>query len=173
MKNIELKVRVKNFGVLRHALKLIGASHHGKILHQTDVYFNCHHGRLKLRTINNMYFELIYYIRPTQYAPKVSTYEILTLGAKQTKMIKKMLKQSLGKTIVVQKKRELWIYKNTRIHFDTVQKLGTFVELETVVKNITPAKAKEEHKKLIKLLNLKRFPKIKESYSDLLRNIAS
>ena len=73
------------------------------------------------------------------------------------------------KNIVVEKKRELWMHKNTRIHLDKVKKLGTFLELETIVgkKNIIGARA-EQHQ-AIQLLGLSSFSKVKGSYSDLIR----
>ena len=64
----------------------------------------------------------------------------------------------------------MWIYKNTRIHLDDVNKLGKFLELETVIDGINLINAKKEHEKVIKLLNIAQCKKIKKSYSDLLLN---
>jgi predicted adenylyl cyclase CyaB len=75
---------------------------------------------------------------------------------------------TFGKLVTVEKKRSLWMYKNTRIHIDNVKDLGRFLELETVVKNGDIKKAKKEYAEIMELLNLSRYKKERESYSDLL-----
>ena len=39
----------------------------------------------------------------------------------------------LGVRACVRKRREVWLYRNARIHLDTVDGLGCFVEIEVVV----------------------------------------
>jgi predicted adenylyl cyclase CyaB len=70
----------------------------------------------------------------------------------------------------VNKKRILFVYKNTRIHLDAVEGLGDFVELETVFSTtLSQSEGIKEHDEVVKLLNLHRFPTIKGSYSGLLK----
>ncbi len=70
--------------------------------------------------------------------------------------------------IIVEKVREIFIYKNTRIHLDEVKNLGKFLELETVVKNISQDEAKLEFEEVVKLLNLDVKNQIRKSYRDLI-----
>ncbi len=50
--------------------------------------------------------------------------------------------------VIVKKKRELFYYDDTRIHLDTVNNLGKFLELETLVTN-GKADAKKRFEKII------------------------
>ena len=71
--------------------------------------------------------------------------------------------------IIVNKKRDLFIYKNTRIHLDDVKNLGTYVELETVFNtNQIEEELITEHNFVIKSLGLDTLEKIPNSYSDLM-----
>lgn len=51
---------------------------------------------------------------------------------------------------------------------DIVEKLGHFLELETVVQENNLKNARNEHLEIIKLLKIGRLKKISVSYSDLL-----
>lgn len=167
MKNIELKVKVNSLKATRDLVVVNGAREEG-VLYQVDTYFNTKHGRLKFREINDEIFQIIYYNRPDTSESKLSTYKIIPFTKDFSRDMLLSLKESNGVKIVVEKKRELWIYKNTRIHLDTVKKLGEFVELETVVNNISLSDAKMEHKNVINMLSLGQYEKCIGSYSDLL-----
>jgi predicted adenylyl cyclase CyaB len=167
MKNIELKAKVENFRTLRKLLNKAGATRKGMLL-QEDMYFNCRGGRLKLRTIDNKHSELIYYKRPDKSGSKLSTYDRCPIANGQVKTLRKILKETRGESVNVAKKRELWMYGNTRVHLDIVKELGTFIELETVVNKKTIPQAKAEHKKVAQLLQISKLPKVRWSYSDLL-----
>jgi len=167
LKNIELKIILPDFQNVLVILKKIRAKFRGNLL-QLDTYYNCKNGRLKLREINGKNFELIFYKRPDKKNSKLSDYQIIKLKKKQAKNIKFVLKRSLGEKVLVKKKRNLWIYKNTRIHMDVVKKLGHFLELETVIQGNNFKNARKEHAKIINLLKIDRLKKISTSYSDLL-----
>lgn len=167
MKNVELKVRVNSLRILREKLVSLGLDKKST-LHQIDTYFQTKKGRFKLREIDSKEFELIYYERPDMSESKVSTYEIISFDEVQAKKIKSILGSVQGMLIAVDKERELWIYKNTRIHLDDVTYLGEYVELETVVKDISMAEAQAEHYEVIGLLDLDQCEKCDVSYSDLL-----
>lgn len=167
MKNIELKVSINNFKQIIFYLKKNGAKHKQK-LHQIDTYYKCDKGRLKLREINNKNFQLIFYKRPDNYASKLSNYFILKLSRDQFKIIKVILMSAYDSLNVVKKERDLWIYKHTRIHLDSVSSLGKFLELETVVNEISLKQARKEHDNVISLLDISRFKRYDKSYSDLL-----
>ncbi|OGY47999.1 MAG: hypothetical protein A3J65_00175 [Candidatus Buchananbacteria bacterium RIFCSPHIGHO2_02_FULL_45_11b] len=167
MKNIELKIKVNDFRRTEKRLKRLGAKYCGA-LNQKDTYFNCAEGRLKIRETNNKNFELIFYQRPDKSIDKLSNYSIVPINKAQLKRLKNILTLSLGIKVTVSKKRKLWLFKNTRIHFDNIDKLGKFLELETVLKKISKTKGKKEYFEIYNLLELTPFKKINKSYSDLL-----
>lgn len=170
MKNIELKIGVKKFNTVVLLLKKIGA-HRESVLVQKDTYFNCGNGRLKLRETNNKFFELIKYNRPDRHSSKFSNYEIEKLTKKQMQKRKIELEHTLGTLAVVDKKRDLWMTGHTRIHLDYVKKLGNFLELETVVSNISDKSAHKEHRQVIKNLELNKYKKYPQSYGDMILSV--
>ena len=167
MKNIELKLVIKDFRSISKLLKKNGAKHIER-LSQVDTYFNCPNGRLKIREMNGKRDELIFYNRPDRNGSKVSDYQRRELTQKQCKEINKVNKEKFGVMVVVKKKRNLWVYGHTRVHLDQVQKLGNFLELETVAKQISLHQAKKEHRNVIKLLNLAGYKCLSKSYSEML-----
>jgi len=167
MKNIELKVKTKNFHRAINLLKKLGATRR-KPLFQVDTYFHSPVGRLKTREINRSSQELIYYQRPDSRKSKVSTYKIIPLSPAELKITKNILGRLYKKWLVVKKNRDLWRFKHTRIHLDNVQNLGNFIELETVANEIDIRSARREHKAIVRELQLLQFKKISHSYSDLL-----
>ncbi|HOX10845.1 MAG TPA: class IV adenylate cyclase [Candidatus Moranbacteria bacterium] len=166
MKNIEVKVKIGNFKKIVSILKSNGAKR-GGIFHQVDTYYNCKNGRLKLREINENKSEIIFYIRPNHEENKVSEYNVLKIDKKKLKETKLFLSQAFGEKVIVEKEREIWILKNTRIHLDKVKKAGSFLELETVVKGKLE-KFQTEYAEVYKMLELEKYTKIKNSYSDIL-----
>ena len=167
MKNIELKIKVSDFKEIEKSLKLIGAKYCG-VFNQRDTYFNCVKGRLKVREINNKKFELIFYQRLDKLVNKLSNYLIMSLDRVQLRLLKNILALLLGIKGIVSKNRKLWLFKNTRIHLDDVDKLGNFLELETVLDKISKKEGNIEYLEIYNLLELNRFEKIKKSYSDLM-----
>lgn len=168
MKNIELKVAVKDFKEITNSLKKNQADFKGKFS-QVDTYYNFKNKRLKIRGIDHKIYQLITYYRYDQAGFKISDYTIKYLNQKELKYYKQHLGRLYGESVKVSKKRELWIYKNTRIHLDKIRGIGKFLELETVVNNSLDFKnLEEEHRKIINLLHLSHYKKINKSYSDLL-----
>ncbi len=166
MKNIESKFFIKDFGVIKKSLNKNGAKYVEK-LSQLDTYYYCKTGRLKIREINNHSYELIFYQRPNKKGPKISNFQIISLKINQTKAIKNLLQESIGIKKIIKKIRYLWIYKNTRVHLDTVFGLGKFIELETVVQNISLKEAEIEHAEIIKILSLSKAKRLSKSYCEI------
>ena len=167
MKNIELKVKVSSFASVTRLLQKSTARKVGR-LRQIDTYFKCRTGRLKLREINHKQFNLIWYSRPNTKTSRVSDYELLLIPKRQVADLKRVLKASFGELVVVKKVRLLWMYKHTRIHLDTVEKRGTFLELETIITAKTRSQARAEHQEVISLLQLRQYKTLRTSYSDML-----
>ena len=167
MINLEIKIRVFNSDEIKKKVLDIQAKFLGTLF-QVDTYFIVGDRRLKLREEKNKSY-FVYYKRPNILGSKFSKYYIVNIPVSFSKIIKKVASFIFGIKIVVNKKRDLFIYKNTRIHLDKIDELGEFIELETVfVKNLTEYELKEEHYFVINYLGLNDLEKIKESYSDLI-----
>lgn len=166
MKNIELKIQIDDFKNIINNLKKNRATEE-IVLSQTDTYFNCKGKRLKLREQNNKEFLLVLYARPDKKEATVSDYDIIYFDKKQAQALKAVLKKAYGEKVVVKKERKLWMHKNTRIHLDKIQQLGTFLELETFVKKDI-ASAKKEYGEVVDFLDLDKYKKLDKSYSDML-----
>lgn len=135
--------------------------------HQVDTYFNVPNGRLKLRegTIEQA---LIFYERTNTAAAKQSN--VTLYQHKPDAALKQILVQSLGVRTVVDKRRKIYFINNVKFHFDTVEGLGQFVEVEAIDKDgsIGLQKLKEQCAFYQSLLGIKGEDFIAESYSDLL-----
>jgi adenylate cyclase len=129
-RNMEIKARVGDLESLRARVEAIADSG-PVIIHQVDTFFNCRHGRLKLREERGENGQLIFYVRPDSREPAESLYSLTevpdSLGLLQ------VLSKAMGVKIVVNKVRTLYRIGRTRVHLDQVEGLGTFMELEVVL----------------------------------------
>jgi predicted adenylyl cyclase CyaB len=133
--------------------------------HQKDTYYRVPSGRLKLREINRRRFELIYYRRPNARTNRLSHFSIVPLHS-PTRW-KRLFASLFGVLVVVSKVRRLYLYKNARIHVDTVRGLGTYIEFEVRVTK-GHQQARDLLKKLMTTFHIPRTSCIGVSYSDLL-----
>jgi adenylate cyclase class IV len=122
--NLEIKCQYPSLSKAVRIAHAIGASAKGT-LSQTDTYFNVRSGRLKLREIDAEKFELIYYHRPNSRSTRYSDYTIIPV--QDPRPVKALLKSVLGISVVVRKKRTLFLIRNARIHIDSVSGLGVFL----------------------------------------------
>jgi predicted adenylyl cyclase CyaB len=99
---------------------------------QEDTFFNVSTGRLKLRVFDTARGELIQYHREDAAFPKESNYICVPL--KNPDLLKSALANAIGVRAVVRKQRHLYMVGQTRIHFDEVEGLGKFIELEVVLR---------------------------------------
>ncbi|HWP82839.1 MAG TPA: class IV adenylate cyclase [Bacteroidota bacterium] len=165
--NLELKCRLSAREVPR-ALSIarrLGAREAG-ILTQVDTYYSVPSGRLKLRSINSRLFQLIHYHRSNTRSSRFSRYSIISIS--QPHDVKKVLHAIFGKPLTVRKRRRLFLYKNARIHFDTVNRLGSFIEFE-VVANRGRKQAVAFMRMLRRVFQIKPQAIIGVSYRDLLQ----
>jgi len=128
--NIEIKARVKDFDRLARRVEAFSDAP-AVTLQQEDTFFNTPGGRLKLRVLAPDHGELIYYTRDDATGPKRSDYLISTTTEPDS--LKTVLSAAWGIRGVVRKQRLLYRVGNTRVHLDTVEGLGTFMELEVVL----------------------------------------
>jgi len=139
---VEFKVKVKNIRWLEQKLNELNPLFIGDD-HQIDTYYNVANGRLKLRE-GDIENALIYYKRPDTANARQS--DVLLYKHKPDKTLKEILKKLHGLKIIVDKKRRIYFIDNIKFHFDTVKKLGTFIEVEAIDVNgqISVRKLKEQ-----------------------------
>lgn len=164
--NVEIKAVCNNLDRLRKLLKAQNAVFKGTDF-QTDTYFKCNSGRLKLRE-GNIENHLIHYQRTDQAGPKDSVVSLYQ--PTNSKTLKNLLCDALGLLVVVQKQREIYFIKNVKFHIDTVDGLGSFVEIEAIqsADKKTREKLLEQCAHYLKLFDIKKQELIDCSYSDML-----
>ena len=135
--------------------------------HQKDTYFNVPHGRLKLRE-GNIENALIHYQRTNTAGAKQS--DVLLYQHQPDARLKAVLTAALGIKTIVDKNRKIYFIDNVKFHFDTVEGLGTFVEVEAIDKDSTIGieKLKEQCAYYAHLFAIAENDYIAHSYSDLL-----
>ena len=130
MQNVELKARYPDLQRARQICLELGA----KLLRseeQVDTYLQVRAGRLKIRESQSE-TSLIYYDRPDQSGPTVSSFEVAPMPTEPSKL-KAVLVRVLGTRGVVKKCREVFALGPVRIHVDEVSGLGSFLEFEYTV----------------------------------------
>ncbi len=165
MINIEIKARYPNHVQARTHLERLQARRAG-IEHQRDTYFVVPTGRLKLRERDGGPNQLVYYERPNQAGPKRSDYELVPV--EDSAAIGALLARALGAWVVVDKRRDVWLLDNVRIHLDDVQDLGAFLEFEAVCEDEEVSAEYEKLHTLMDALGIEQQDLIEGSYSDLL-----
>ncbi len=131
MQNVEYKAELRDVGLARGVCERLGATRVG-VLRQVDTYYRVADGRLKRRETGDASgrsVEYIFYHRPNRVRPALSHFTIYDeRGARE-----RWGQRELPVWVTVRKTRELWQYKNVRIHLDDVERLGRFLELEAQV----------------------------------------
>lgn len=129
-RNIELKARLCDLDEARVRATAI-ASRQLPPEHQVDTYFCVAHGRLKLREINGSSAQLVWYHRGDAASARASDYLLVPVA--DPTGLKQVLAGALGVRSVVEKDREIFLYRNVRIHLDRVVGRGAFLEFEAVL----------------------------------------
>jgi len=166
MQNVELKARLKDIeGARRVAAEI--ATRRLETEHQVDTYFHCQHGRLKLRQIDGLRAQLIWYDRPNLEGPKGSHYHLVPVANPET--LKAALAAALGVRKVVDKRREIFLWHNVRIHLDDVAGLGAFVEFEAVLgPEVDEPTGRSQVEQLMRRFNIEPADLLSASYGELL-----
>jgi predicted adenylyl cyclase CyaB len=167
--NIEIKARTTRTDDIRKFLLDNGAHFKGTD-HQTDTYFNVSKGRLKLRE-GNIENNLIQYNRSDQSGPKQSDFRLVKID--DAARLKTILSDSIGVKVVVKKKREIYFIENVKFHLDTLDVLGSFVEIEAGNKdhNIPVEKLHEQCRYYLSAFGIDDGDLVDRSYSDMLWEI--
>lgn len=169
--NYEFKASCNDLETLEMKLKELNPLFIGTD-HQVDTYFNVPNGRLKLRE-GNIENSLIHYNRINSANAKQSNVTLYQHRA--DKNLKEALSKALGVKIVVDKNRKIYFIDNVKFHFDEVNELGSFVEVEAIDKDgsIGIEKLKEQCNFYVQLFGISKDQFIAESYSDLLAKKSS
>lgn len=160
--NLEVKIKLDTKNKIEKLCGDMNAEFR-HLIKQKDVYYKYKNGLLKLRIENGTY-SIIKYLRDEK-GKRWSDYEILKIEGKN---VEKYLSEVLTVEAVVEKARKLFMYKDTRIHLDTVKNLGKFLELETVVTK-NKKHAEKEFAEVVNLLKLDMTKQIKSSYRNLIK----
>jgi adenylate cyclase class 2 len=164
-RNIELKARIVSLDAARNACQQF-ADLSGEE-QQVDTYFRCSQGRLKLRQRFGLPAQLVGYSRADSNMPRPSDYWLVTID--EPAVLQSALAATLGVLVVVRKRREVFLYRNVRIHLDRVDELGDFVEFEAVLAaDDDERQAAELVLELAARLGVTQSDRVDRSYSDLL-----
>ena len=173
MRNIERKLRRPETDQMDQRLAESDAKHiwHRK---QRDTFWEVPVGWLKLREVLDgaSDAQLIGYRRSRESGDaRPSDYEIVEFADAQP--ITKLLDATLPRLGVVEKQRDLWIWKQTRIHLDDVVGLGHFVELETVLGDIDESEGVQQNQACLEMLELSDAETLAVPYLELLLQVAN
>lgn len=165
-KNVEIKAKL-NDRVGMESLAVEFADSGPAVIEQKDVFFTSSSGRLKLRKFSDEEGELIHYHRPNTTEPVVSDYTVVeTL---QPDLLAEVLADAVGVIGIVSKVRTVYLIGQTRVHFDEVEKLGRFVELEVVLEESqTVEQGKEIAHSIMQKLKIREEDLIETAYIDML-----
>jgi len=165
-RNIEIKARLADPDQAGEiARQLAGKA--GEELVQEDIFFCVPNGRMKLRILKPDYGELIFYQRADEANARVSSYAISV--TREPARLLEVLSLSLAPRLIVRKRRELYLVGQSRIHVDSVEGLGSFLEIEYVMRpGEDEAEARRVVHELMTRLNIKDEDLINRAYVDLL-----
>jgi predicted adenylyl cyclase CyaB len=165
-RNIEIKARIASVAaVSARAAQLADAG--PTEIEQDDTFFECRAGRLKLRVFAQGDGELIFYRRSDRHGPKESFYVRTPTAAPDS--LRETLTLAYGQAGRVRKHRTLFLAGRTRIHLDSVENLGDFLELEVVLhENESTEAGVREAEDLMQRLGVSPSQLIDRAYVDLL-----
>jgi len=168
MPNIEIKAKYHDLDQAKSIAKKLMTDQLGE-LHQIDTYYKTENGRLKLREINGKVAQLIPYYKEYTQGPMKSCYSLLPVD--NPVELKAILEKILGMLTIVDKKREVYLIGNIRVHLDRVKGLGNFIEFEAVYEENSPdAKSIEMEKveELMRTFSISEDSLLDKSYIDYL-----
>jgi adenylate cyclase, class 2 len=166
VKNVEFKAKVNEIESYEQKLLTLDPEFKG-LDHQVDTYFNVAYGRLKLRE-GNIENALIQYNRENLAGSKQS--DVILYQHQPDPALKTILTLQLGIKQIVDKKRKIYFIDNVKFHFDVVEGLGTFLEVEAIdnTGEITSEYLKSQCDYYKDFFGLKDMDMMEGSYSDML-----
>lgn len=169
--NYEFKARVSDVEDKERQLLALNPDFIGED-NQRDTYYDVNRGRLKLRE-GDIENALIYYERQNVSGAKIS--EVLLYEHAPDADLKAILEKVHGVKVVINKKRRIYFLENVKFHFDRVEGLGSFIEVEAIDKTGTAGHdtIKRQCDKYAVFFKIEESDYVSQSYSDLLLNNAS
>ena len=166
IKNVEFKAKVESLDKYETILLTLNPIYQG-MDHQIDTYFKVKKGRLKLRE-GNIENSLINYDRENTSDSKRS--DVVLYQHKKDEALKQILSHQLGIMAVVNKKRKIYFIENVKFHFDLVENLGTYLEVEAIdgEKKMSIEALKNQCDYYFDLFKLNKDQLVDRSYSDLI-----
>ncbi len=167
--NVEFKAKVDDIQPYEDRLKTLDPTFIGTD-RQVDTYFNVARGRLKLRE-GNIEQALIHYDRADTAAAKSS--DVLLYRNHPDKALKDILVMHLGVKTVVDKVRRIYFIDNVKFHFDKVDGLGEFLEVEAIDSqgSYTRAQLQAQCDHYFAFFGLRPSMLREHSYSDMIASI--
>lgn len=164
--NIEIKARVQNPAALKERAERL-SDVPVQVIPQVDTFFKTEKGRLKLRELGNGAGQLIYYERVDDGGPKRSDYFLFETS--EPEQLKSVLTRALGARGQVRKLRYLYLVGQTRVHLDVVEGLGSFMELEVVLRpDQSDLQGQDIANNLMSRLGVARSDLLEGAYMDML-----
>ena len=165
--NIEVKARIDDHEPVRRILRDIGADFRGTD-QQIDTYYRSARGRLKVRqgTIENC---IVWYRRPNTAEPKQCDYRILTFPAESdaSAELAVLLGEAL-ETVIRVECREIYFLGNIKIHLDSIEKLGCYLEIEAIGSpGMSPEDLQHQCEELLTRFEIPPSCLVECSYADL------
>lgn len=166
LKNYEFKARAEDIDKLERKFLDLNPLFRGED-HQIDTYFNVPAGHLKLRE-GDIENALIFYERTDVADAKQA--DIILYKHGPDKSLKQILEKAFGIKVVVDKTRKIYFKGNVKFHFDHVNGLGTFLEVEAIDETgeINIENLREQCTKYFSFFGLNTSDYISKSYSDLI-----
>ncbi len=168
MQNLEIKAK---FSDLKYAEQIAIQIHAVKkwTRKQKDIYFITPKDKLKLRIVDDAVCDLIYYNRPENKKAEISNYKIYKTQKPQELL--EILTDIFSIDIIVEKTRTLYLYENVRIHLDSVNQLGSFIEFEAVLDDKNDLNVSVDHLDFLsKKFNISDNQLVDTGYFELLKN---
>lgn len=166
IRNFEFKARVASLEEYEKKLLELNPEFRGTD-HQTDTYFSVSHGRLKLRE-GNIENALISYRREDTAGSKLS--EVILYRHAPDPALKSIMIRQFGIKVIVSKIRRIYFIGIVKFHFDTVEGLGTFIEVEAIDSSdeFTTEQLKAQCDHYFHFFRITKEQLVDRSYSDLL-----
>ncbi|MEW5981942.1 MAG: class IV adenylate cyclase [Acidobacteriota bacterium] len=168
-RNLEIKARVADLGAVRPVVSSLTRAP-AVVMEQADTFFVVPNGRLKIRMFPDGSGELIAYERPNRAEPTESVYWHVPCA--RAGDLVAVLAAVLPVRGQVRKRREVFIIGRTRVHLDEVERLGSFVELEVVLRDDEPTESGDaDARALMQTLGIHADTLVPEAYIDLLERV--
>jgi adenylate cyclase class IV len=128
MQNVDFKCELRDAALARAIVRRLNAIHVGESTHH-DTYYRVPDGRLKRRRAEGEPVEWIVYHRSDRPTPAISRFSIYS----EEQLRERYGERDLPEWLSFTKRRDIWLLEGVRIHFDNVDHIGAFLEVDALV----------------------------------------